>query len=172
MAAEYWYNPRFATSPARPLAPRYLNMDRFLEFAGNNTLLVFALVTSFFLVVFSELRRKAAGVTAVEPVDAVRLINNDATVIDLRSNEAFARGHIVSSRNIPVDELEARIDKLAKLKSKPVITVCDAGMTATKAADTLRKSGFESVYGLKGGMNAWSQAGLPVVTGKKTKSKK
>ena len=147
-------------------------MDRFLEFAGNNTLLVFALVTSFLLVVFSELRRKAAGVTAVEPVDAVRLINNDAIVIDLRSSEAFSRGHIVSSRNIPMDELEARIDKLASLKSKPVITVCDAGTASTKAVATLSKSGFESVYRLKGGMNAWSQAGLPVVTGKKTKSKK
>ncbi len=147
-------------------------MDRFLEFAGNNMLLVFALVTSFFLVVFSELRRKAAGVTNVEPVDAVRLINNDATVIDLRSNEAFSRGHIVNSRNIPMDELESRMDKLASLKSKPLITVCDAGMTSTKAADALRKSGFQSVYGLKGGMSAWSQAGLPVVTGKKTQGKK
>jgi 3-mercaptopyruvate sulfurtransferase SseA len=37
--------------------------------------------------------------------------------------------------------------------------------------NTLRKEGFESVYGLKGGMTGWSQAGLPVVTGKKTKSK-
>ena len=147
-------------------------MDRFLEFAGNNTLLVFALVTSFFLLVFSELRRKATGVTNVEPVDAVRLINNDATVIDLRSNEAFSRGHIVNSRNIPMDELESRMDKLASLKSKPLITVCDAGMTSTKAADALRKSGFQSVYGLKGGMSAWSQAGMPVVTGKKTQGKK
>jgi len=146
-------------------------MDRFLEFAGNNTLLVFALLTSFLVLVFSELRRKAAGVTAVEPVDAVRLINKDAAVIDLRSSEAFSRGHIVSSRSVPMDELAARMDKLASLKSKPVITVCDSGMTSTKAADTLRKSGFESVYGLKGGMNAWGQAGLPVVTGKKTKSK-
>ena len=147
-------------------------MDRFLEFAGNNTLLVFALVTSFFLVVFSELRRKAAGVTNVEPVDAVRLINNDATVIDLRSNEAFSRGHIVNSRNIPMDELESRMDKLASLKSKPLITVCDAGTTSIKAADALRKSGFQNVYGLKGGMSAWSQAGMPVVTGKKTQGKK
>jgi rhodanese-related sulfurtransferase len=36
----------------------------------------------------------------------------------------------------------------------------------------LRESGFESAYGLKGGMAAWSQAGMPVVTAKKTKSKK
>jgi rhodanese-related sulfurtransferase len=146
-------------------------MDRFFEFAGNNTLLVFALVTSFFLVIFTELRRKASDVLNVEATEAVRLINNDAAVIDLRSADSFSRGHIVSSRNIPLDELEARMDKLASLKSKPLIAVCDAGITSTKAVDTLRKSGFESVYGLKGGMNAWTQAGLPVVTGKKTRSK-
>lgn len=147
-------------------------MDRFLEFAGNNTLLVFALLTSFFLVVVTELRRKAAGVTSVDTSEAVRLINNDATVVDLRSSETFGRGHIVGSRNIPMDELDARLGKLEPLKSKPIIMVCDAGMTSNKAIDSLRKSGFESVYGLKGGMNAWTQAGLPVVTGKKTKSKK
>lgn len=124
------------------------------------------------MVVVTELRRKAAGVASVEPSDAVRLINNDAAVIDLRSSEAFARGHIVNSRNVPMDELDARMNKLAALKSKPVLAVCEAGVTSTKAVDTLRKSGFESVYGLKGGMNAWSVAGLPVVTGKKTKSKK
>lgn len=146
-------------------------MDRFLEFAGNHTLLVFALVTSFFLVVFSELRRKASGVLQLESAAAVKLINNDATVIDLRSAEAFGRGHIVNSRNIPFDELDARMEKLKPLKSKPVIALCDTGITSTKAIDTLRKAGFESVYGLKGGMAGWSQAGLPVVTGKKTKSK-
>ena len=124
------------------------------------------------MVVFTELRRKAAGVTSVEPPDAVRLINNDAAVIDLRSAEAFSRGHIVSSRNVPMDELEARMNSLESLKSKPIIAVCEAGITSNKAIDTLRKSGFESVYGLKGGMNAWSQAGMPVVTGKRTKSKK
>ena len=52
------------------------------------------------------------------------------------------------------------------------MTVCDAGITSNKAANSLRNSGFESVYNLKGGMTAWSQAGLPVVSGKKTKSKK
>ena len=147
-------------------------MDRFLEFAGNHTVLVFALVTSFFLVIFSELRRKASNILNIEPTAAVRLINNDAAIIDLRSSEAFSRGHIVSARNVPIDDLAARMDKLAKLKSKAVIAVCDSGVTSTKAIDTLRKSGFENVYGLKGGMSAWGQAGLPVVTGKKTKSKK
>jgi rhodanese-related sulfurtransferase len=58
------------------------------------------------------------------------------------------------------------------MKSKSMIAVCDAGATSTKAVNTLRGAGFESVYGLKGGMTSWSNAGLPVVTGKKTKAKK
>lgn len=147
-------------------------MDRVFEFAGNHTLLVFALVTSFLLAVFTELRRKAGGLTSVEATDAVQLINNDAAIIDLRSAEAFGRGHIVNARNVPADELAAKTEKLASLKSRPVIVICDTGTTSTKAADTLRKAGFESVYSLKGGMTGWGTAGLPVVTGKKTKNRK
>lgn len=147
-------------------------MDRFLEFAGNHTLLVFALLTSFFLVVFTELRRKAVGVLSVAPGDAVKLINNDAVVIDIRSTEAFSRGHIVNARSAPLDEIEGHMNKLTRFKSKPVIAVCDSGVSSTKAINALQKAGFENVYGLKGGMTAWNQAGLPVVTGKKTRSKK
>ena len=147
-------------------------MDRILEFAGNHTLLAFALVTSFLLVIFSELRRKASGVSSVEAPDAVRLINNDALVIDLRSGESFGRGHIVNARNIPADEIDARIGKLGSNKAKPVVVVCDAGVVSTKTVQKLRNVGFESVYGLKGGMNGWTQAGLPVVTGKKTRNRK
>ena len=60
-------------------------MDKFLEFAGNNTLLVLALMISFFVLVFTELRRKASGLVAIDPTAAVSLINNndDAVVIDL-----------------------------------------------------------------------------------------
>lgn len=146
-------------------------MDKFLEFASNNTLLVSALMVSFFVVIFTELRRKASGMVNIEPVDAVKLINNNAVVVDLRSSDAHARGHIVNARSIPSDELEAKLSTLTDFKSKPVIAVCDSGISSTRAVNTLRQKGFESVYGLKGGMNGWSQAGLPVVTGKKTKSK-
>ena len=147
-------------------------MDKILEFTSNNMWLVLALMISFFVLVFSELRRKASGLVNVESIDAVKLINNDAVVIDLRSVDAFSKGHIVNARNIPSDELEAKMANLDSIKSKPIIAVCDAGITSTKAVTSLRAAGFESVYGLKGGMAGWSQAGFPVVTGKKTKAKK
>jgi len=146
-------------------------MERILEFTGEHTLLVAFLLISFFVLVFSEMRRKASGMVSVDPSAAVALINNDGVVLDLRNAEAFSKGHIVNAKNIPYDEFDAQSNKLERWKNKPIIAVCEAGITSTKAVDALRKSGFESIYGLKGGMSAWGQAGLPVVTGKKTKSK-
>jgi rhodanese-related sulfurtransferase len=146
-------------------------MDRIIEFAGNNALLVTALMISFFVLIFSELRRKASGLIDIEATEAIRLINNDAVVLDLRSADSFGRGHIVNARNIPSDELDGRIASLDQFKSKPVIAVCDSGISSRRAVNALRGKGLESVYSLRGGMTGWSQAGLPVVTGKKTKSK-
>jgi rhodanese-related sulfurtransferase len=146
-----------------------ITMEQVFEFTGNHPLLVTALMISLFVVIFSELRRKASGMVAVSPADAVALINSDAAVVDLRSSESFMRGHIVNAKNIPFDEFSAKKDALNT--ATPVIAVCDAGITSNKAVAMLRQSGFESAYSLKGGMNAWGQAGLPVVSGKKTKSK-
>jgi len=146
-------------------------MDTYLEFAGNHPLLVSALLFSFFVLIFTELQRNARGLVNVEPQDAVRLINSDAVVIDLRSPEAFARGHIVNAKNMPYEDLPANTDKIAKYAKKAIVAVCDAGVTASKVVDSLRKTGLENVYGLKGGINAWTQANLPLVTGKKTKKK-
>jgi len=146
-------------------------MERFLEFAGNHTLLVAALFASFFIAVFYELRRKAGGLVDVDATEAVRLINNGAIVVDLRTTESFGRGHIVNARNVPSDEIESRLSSLGADKSKPVIAVCDAGVSSRRAVAMLRQKGYESVYSLKQGMTGWTQAGLPVVTGKKTRSK-
>ena len=166
-----WYNGRLAAVIV--CAARIETsgkMEQYLEFSANHPILVSALLLSFLMLIFSELRRKSRGLTHVEPQDAVKLINNDAAVIDIRSPESFARGHIVNARNIPMDELDPDNNKITQLGSKPIIAVCDAGMTSTRAVDKLRKAGLESVYGLKGGISAWTEASLPLVTGKKTKS--
>jgi rhodanese-related sulfurtransferase len=146
-------------------------MERFLEFAGNHPLLVTLLVGSFLFAVFYELRRKASGLINVDSADAVKLINNDAIVIDLRSAEAYGRGHIVGARNVAPDEIDTRIPGVAQDKTRPVIAVCDNGISAQRTVASLRTKGYESVYNLKGGMTGWTNAGLPVVTGKKTRAK-
>ena len=106
-------------------------MDNLPEFIGNHTLLVVALMISFFVLVFTELRRKASGMVNIGASEAVSLINNDATVVDLRNAEAYARGHIVNSKNIPFDEFAARKDTLST--STPVVTVCDSAKESCPA---------------------------------------
>lgn len=147
-------------------------MDRIIEFTGNNPVLMLGLVGSFLLLIFYEIKQKAVGLLNVDTATAVSLINNGAMVLDLRSKEAFGQGHIVNAKNVPQDEFEAKRDKLLGSKDKALVAVCDSGLSAKRLVGSLRRAGFESAFNLKGGMAAWNQAGLPVVTGKKTKSKR
>ena len=147
-------------------------MDTIFEFTGNHPVLVAGLIGSFLWLLFYELKQKAAGLVNVDTATAVSLINDGAMVLDLRSKEAFSQGHIVNAKNVPLDEFEARREAVIGSKPRPIVAVCDSGARSARAIHSLRQSGNESAFNLKGGMTAWTQAGLPVVTGKKTKSKR
>jgi len=137
-------------------------MEQLAEFAGNHTLMVLALIGSFGLVATYELRLRAAGVTHISPADAVKLINKSAVVVDVRSAEAFASGHIANARNIPLADLQSDPDKIKKNKTKIVLTVCDSGMDSGRAAGALRKSGYENAFSIRGGIKAWRTQNLPL----------
>jgi rhodanese-related sulfurtransferase len=53
---------------------------------------------------------------------------------------------------------------LEKYRSKPIITVCRSGARSGQACRILRQHGFERVYNLKGGMQAWAAANMPATT--------
>jgi len=137
-------------------------MDQLVEFADNNKLLVLALLTSWAAVMFYEIRLKAATVSQISATDAVRVINKGAMVIDVRPDSAFETGHIVNARNITLEAIEAD-QNVHKKKTKPLLTVCENGVSSGKAANLLRKAGFESVFSLKGGLKQWRSEKLPLV---------
>ncbi len=70
-------------------------------------------------------------------------------VLDVRSPEEFATGHLARAENVPVDEVAARLDEVAaKLggdKSKPVAVYCAKGGRAAKAKTALEQAGFTNV---------------------------
>lgn len=110
-------------------------------------------------------RERAAGAFRVDPASATRLINKEqALVLDLRDNNAFGQGHIVSAKNIPHTRLAQDIKELAKYKEKPIILVCDMGRHSPASGTLLRKQGFAKIYMLTGGVQAWRSAGLPLTT--------
>lgn len=84
-----------------------------------------------------------------------------AQIIDVRTPEEFATGHLENAQNINIydSDFAARIGKLDK--EKPVFVYCKAGGRSADAAGQMQKMGFKQVYDLKGGFMAWSAAGKP-----------
>lgn len=73
------------------------------------------------------------------------LVNQGATIIDVRSKAEYASGHIKGSLNIPLDTLQNNLSKISK--SKPVITCCASGMRSASAKGILQNNGFEVYNG-------------------------
>jgi len=138
-------------------------MDQLLEFASNNTLLAAGTVAMALAVIFNEIRIKASGLTAIPSTQVVRLINSGAKIVDIRDPEAFAKGHIVDSVNIPAADIAGKLSQKLK-KAKSIVLVCDSGSRSGQAVGTLRKQGVETVFSLQGGLGAWQRDNLPVVT--------
>ena len=108
-------------------------------------------------------RLSAGGVAQVSALEAVQLMNRrDAVVLDVRDKAEFAAGHIPNARNIPFSELTDRLREVEKLKSKPVIVSGHSGSHASKVCAALKKIGFTEVVALRGGLNGWVEASLPV----------
>ncbi|MBL4621857.1 MAG: rhodanese-like domain-containing protein [Immundisolibacteraceae bacterium] len=104
------------------------------------------------------------GVIQATPAQIVQVINQDkAQVIDLRSNLAFAEGHLIGAVNLVDDQLEAGIKKL-KLADKPVILVADIRGSTGAATKMLKIAEVSKIYQLKGGLQSWSDEQLPLVT--------
>ena len=138
-------------------------MDQIIEFVGHHPLIVAGIVAAWAAVMFYELRLRSLGTTHVSTADAVRLINKGALVIDVRKPDEFAAGHIVNARNVALDRLQQDDDAVGKKKDKILLTVCDTGNHAGRAAGLLRKSGYENVFSIKGGLVGWRADNLPVV---------
>jgi rhodanese-related sulfurtransferase len=95
--------------------------------------------------------------------EAVQLINRkDAVIVDVREPNEFKSGRIPHARNIPVDRISERVKELEKLKTKPLLLVCQTGSRSAQACGGLLKDGFAHAVALSGGMAAWQQAGMPV----------
>jgi rhodanese-related sulfurtransferase len=82
-------------------------------------------------------------------------------VLDVRTPEEYALGHLPGAINVPVDEIPWR---RAELPPGQVLTVCSTGNRAWRAAQSLRRTGRTALC-LTGGTKAWAAAGLPLVTG-------
>lgn len=79
-------------------------------------------------------------------------------VLDVRTPEEYAAGHVPGAVLIPHGQVAARVGELDR--TRPVIVYCRSGRRSALAEDALRKAGFE-VAQLQGSWQAWEAEGLP-----------
>jgi phage shock protein E len=77
-------------------------------------------------------------------VNFSELMEKGATIIDVRTKGEFQGGHIKSSINVPLQNLQNNLSKLSK--SKPIITCCASGVRSASAISILKSNGFTEVY--------------------------
>jgi rhodanese-related sulfurtransferase len=140
-------------------------MDRLLEYAGHHSFLAAAAVLMALVVIGYELRTRAQTFAAASPQDVIRLMNQNALVLDIRPQEAFAAGHVTGARHMPSEQLAKAAETLKKQKDKPIVVYCESGPAAASAVRELVAQGFTKVCSLRGGLSAWRTDNLPLAKG-------
>jgi phage shock protein E len=102
---------------------------------------------------------KAPGISAAE-LHAQRESGAAPVVVDVRTPEEYAAGHVPGAVNIPFDQVAERIAEIDAPHG--VALYCMVGPRARKGESALLAAGYASVFHLEGGLAAWQAAGLRV----------
>jgi rhodanese-related sulfurtransferase len=137
-------------------------MQRLLEYVTHHPWYV-ALAVAMALVY--ELRDRGQNFSALQPQEAIRLMNQGAQVIDLRDTAAFAAGHVTGARHLAPDQRDGAVESLKKFKDRMLVLYCEEGQQAATLTRQLHAGGFTKVFTLRGGLAAWRAEGLPLQRG-------
>ena len=140
-------------------------MDRLIEYVGHHPLLVAAAVVAALLVGAYEYYLRMQGVSAISPQELIRLMNQGALVLDLRSLDEFAAGHISGARQLPADQLPKAGETMKKHREKPVIVYGGDEASGPVVVRKLVAQGFTKAFCLRGGLVTWRSENLPLTKG-------
>jgi rhodanese-related sulfurtransferase len=135
-----------------------------VKFIFDNWMLITVAVSSGSLLLWPVIQ--GAATAGLDPTGAVMLINREkGVVIDVCEPAEFAAGHVGGAKNIPLNQLEAKLTGAVKNKSLPLILVCQSGARSNRAVAIAKKLGYEQAQSLGGGLAGWRAANLPIEKG-------
>lgn|SRR5690625_1345869 len=111
-------------------------------------------VTILFVIVILKLILPARGVEQITAHDLRQYLKDDSVqLIDVRSPGKYNVFHIFGFKNIPVSEINKKIDTLSK--DKKIITICQTGAHGNRACKKLKRRGFTNLANVRGGLSTW-----------------
>ncbi|MET0281173.1 MAG: rhodanese-like domain-containing protein [Steroidobacteraceae bacterium] len=137
-------------------------MERLLEYATRHPFLVSLAVAMMLAVLAFELRARRLSYAAVQPQEAIQLMNQGAQLYDLRDAAAYAAGHINGARHLDATQQGKAAEVLKKFRERLLILYCEDGVGSTALTRQLHAAGFTKVFNLRGGLAHWRAEGLPL----------
>lgn len=141
-------------------------MDRLLEYINHHPYLVAGTLIVAIIALVVELRTRAQNALGISSNQAIQLHNRGALLLDVRSAEEFAAGHLIDARHIALDQLDSSTDSIKKYREKPVVVYCEMGARSAQACKLLKAKGFTTVFSLEGGLAGWRKDNLPLAKAK------
>ena len=135
-----------------------------MKFIVDNWLLILVAISSGAMLAWPLLRGGGTGGGgALTAQGAVQLINRQRGVlVDVREPEEYAAGHPIGAKNVPLNQLEAKLASTVKNKTVPLLLICASGTRAQRAVAVAKKLGYEQAQAVAGGLKSWKEANLPV----------
>jgi rhodanese-related sulfurtransferase len=109
----------------------------------------------------------AGSFTRVSAVQLKKLQNDgkELAILDPREEGTYGRGHLLHAVNIPLSKLELNVELLVTRRSTRIVVADGGEGTAERAAVRLKELGYTNLAVLKGGYQAWEQAGYEIFSG-------
>ncbi|WP_105903006.1 thiosulfate sulfurtransferase GlpE [Vibrio gangliei] len=89
------------------------------------------------------------------------LREKNAVLLDIRDPQSFAVAHAQEAKHLTNDTIVALMEEIEF--DQPVLVMCYHGISSQGAAQYLVNQGFEEVYSVDGGFEAWQRSDLPVI---------
>ena len=134
----------------------------FEQFFAENLFLLVLLFLSIGMFFALPTLASIGGSSAVSALHLPQLQRDKNVVIDVSPAADYKKGHLPGAINAPLDSLIKDDSVLRKHKNKNIIITCATGNKSITAGKHLKRSGYEKVYHLSGGIAAWQKENLPL----------
>lgn len=94
------------------------------------------------------------GMVSYEELQAKLAKKDNFVLLDVRTKEEFAEGHIAGAVLLPYDQVEQKAASMLPDKDKSIIVYCRSGRRSAIAAESLRGLGYKDVKDF-GGISRW-----------------
>jgi rhodanese-related sulfurtransferase len=133
------------------------------EFIQHHMILTSLFAVFLVAVLIFEFRARLKAGIKLSPQAVIAMVNREnALLIDIRPADKFSNGHIINAKHTAQDKAEDLLKQLKISQDKPIVMVCQRGISAALVGERLKKQGYTRIYVLQGGMDAWLQAQLPL----------